>query len=376
MYQDEILRGWLVGDFALRSMLDSRLESVARGYWTEISDPQRLVYTTDSLEPRQGKEWDQTVPLALFGLAWNVAVRPTPELLRQLTSPVPWAVLVVGLIIASLLSWAVASAMKARAHATQLEQVNRSLQSEIAERQKAEIRLQEKTKSYRDLFENANDLIQSVTVDGRFLYTNPQWQKTMGFDSNDLQERTIFDLLHPRSHPSWNRMVERIQSGSLEEGIEAEFVTRRGECLLLEGSCSCKVESGRPTSIRTIFRDMTRRRQLEQMKDELIGIVSHELRTPLAAIQGSLALIVNGVAGPVAAKARDLAGVALRNSERLTRLINDILNLEKLNAGALQFRVQTVELMPLVEHALEVNRAYAAQWNVRLKLIAAKIIPT
>ena len=116
------------------------------------------------------------------------------------------------------------------------------------------------------------------------------------------------------------------------------------------------------------FHDITERIQMERMKSEFISTVSHELRTPLTSIRGSLGLIMGGVAGELPAQAKVLVDIAHKNSERLIMLVNDILDMEKIEAGKMEFQLQAVELLPLVKQALEDNRAYAEQYKVAFAL--------
>jgi signal transduction histidine kinase len=102
----------------------------------------------------------------------------------------------------------------------------------------------------------------------------------------------------------------------------------------------------------------------EQLKDEFISVVSHELRTPLTSIHGSLGLIAGGLGGALTPRARQLLDVALRNSQRLLRLVDDILDLQKIESGTMLFDLRLVEIGPLLEHAIEANQAYASQLGV------------
>ncbi|MDX8400106.1 MAG: response regulator, partial [Gallionellaceae bacterium] len=117
-----------------------------------------------------------------------------------------------------------------------------------------------------------------------------------------------------------------------------------------------------------IVRDITERVKTERMKTEFVSTVSHELRTPLTSIRGSLALLVGGVAGELSAKAKPLIDIAHKNSERLILLVNDILDMEKIESGKMEFKISPTKIMPLLEQALEANSAYAEQYNVSLKL--------
>ncbi|MGQ4877144.1 ATP-binding protein [Billgrantia sp. LNSP4103-1] len=120
-----------------------------------------------------------------------------------------------------------------------------------------------------------------------------------------------------------------------------------------------------------IARDITERREIERMKAEFIATVSHELRTPLTAVRGALGMLRQGYGGNLPEDAQPLVGVADKNCERLVHLIDDILDIEKLEAGQLEFRLQRVELVPLVKQALGDNAPYAESFGIGLCLVSA-----
>lgn len=117
-----------------------------------------------------------------------------------------------------------------------------------------------------------------------------------------------------------------------------------------------------------IVRDITERIKIEQMKSEFIATVSHELRTPLTSIRGSLALLAGGVAGELPAQVKPLIDIAHKNSERLILLVNDILDMEKIEAGKMEFQPAPARLMSLLQQAIDGNRAYADPHQVSYEL--------
>ncbi|NYZ61877.1 ATP-binding protein [Luteimonas deserti] len=112
--------------------------------------------------------------------------------------------------------------------------------------------------------------------------------------------------------------------------------------------------------------DVSARRQVERMKSEFISTVSHELRTPLTAIRGGLSILTGDHAGEIPEPLRPLIAIAYKNSERLVRLINDILDAEKLESGRLVMHLQVMALRPLVAQAIEQIAGYAREFDVRL----------
>jgi PAS domain S-box-containing protein len=118
-----------------------------------------------------------------------------------------------------------------------------------------------------------------------------------------------------------------------------------------------------------VFRDVTYDREVDRMKSEFISTVSHELRTPLTSIHGSLGLINGGVVGKLSVKTRQLVEIAYKNSERLIRLINDILDIEKIRSDRMVFDNQPIDLIPLIKQAIRLNSAYGDQFGVKFQMI-------
>ena len=116
------------------------------------------------------------------------------------------------------------------------------------------------------------------------------------------------------------------------------------------------------------FHDITETIRVEHMKNEFVSTVSHELRTPLTAISGSLGLISGGVLGEIPERAKLMIDIAYRNSQRLTYLINDLLDMEKLVAGKMYFDMQQHQLMPLLLEAIESHHAYSTDRHIKLEL--------
>lgn len=115
-------------------------------------------------------------------------------------------------------------------------------------------------------------------------------------------------------------------------------------------------------------RDVTDERHIARLKDELVSTVSHELRTPLTAISGSLGLMASGAAGELPPKAAKLVEIAHKNSHRLARLVNDLLDLDKLQSGSAEFQFADTDLGGLLNEAAEQNMPFAERFNVSLKV--------
>jgi len=114
----------------------------------------------------------------------------------------------------------------------------------------------------------------------------------------------------------------------------------------------------------SVSQDISERKRLEQLKNEFITTVSHELRTPLTSIRGALGLMAGGAAGVLPQAAAELAVIAHRNCERLVRIVNDILDMEKIESGKLDFQTREFDLTALLAASLEENKAYGDKHGI------------
>ena len=117
-----------------------------------------------------------------------------------------------------------------------------------------------------------------------------------------------------------------------------------------------------------IIHDLTEKKRVDRLKGEFVSAVSHELRTPLTSIRGSLGLLMGGAVGVIPDSARRLLQLANDNAERLSNLINDILDFERLEYGGMLFKMEQCSIVELVRQALDINEGYAAKFTIRLEL--------
>lgn len=161
-------------------------------------------------------------------------------------------------------------------------------------------------------------------------------------------------------------LTATLQRQSAEPGSRQEFYWQESD----DGPAfEVRVLATRDGEHLAIARDVTERRQVERMKAEFVSTVSHELRTPLTAIRSALGMLSQGMAGPLSDEVRSLVTVADKNGGRLARLIDDILDMEKLASGQLVMYPRPASLGDLVEQALLDNAPYAESFSVQLELV-------
>lgn len=151
---------------------------------------------------------------------------------------------------------------------------------------------------------------------------------------------------------------------------QIELTGRHGQALYLGVSVGTW-SAGRQGFSTIALHDLSEQRRIERMKDEFLATVSHELRTPLTSVIGALGLLVSGAAGALPDAARELAAVALRNGDRLGRLIDDVLDLTKLEGRRMALQTRAAPLDTLVTEAVAANGAYARRGDVTLKWAGA-----
>ena len=127
-----------------------------------------------------------------------------------------------------------------------------------------EAALRKSEERYRDLFENATDLIQSSGPDGKLIYANRAWCEALGYTEDEVPSLSIFDIIHPTSRQHCQEMFNRVMAGEKVDHLEAKFVTKGGNTIRVEGSSSCRFKDGKPYATRSIFRDITERYRAEQ----------------------------------------------------------------------------------------------------------------
>ena len=239
------------------------------------------------------------------------------------------------------------------------------------ERAEAATALEEQARDTRAILDNVLDGIITIDQRGIVASFSSSAQRIFGFPEDEVIGRNVSMLMpQPYRGEHDGYLSNYVATGVARViGIGREVTGRRkdGMHFPLELSVSETTHQGQPLFI-GIVRDITERKRVEQLKNEFVSKVSHELRTPLTSIAGSLGLLAGGAVGQLPEKARPLVDIARTNSNRLTRLIDDLLDMEKMAAGKLAFDLRTEALIPLLHQALEANQTYAEQLGVRFAL--------
>ena len=238
-----------------------------------------------------------------------------------------------------------------------------SIARDISERRRAEA-----TARYLEaIIRSSDDPIIATDLEGRITSWNPAAQRLYGYRSEEVSGQAV-ELLVPKDRrASHAEFLEAIRRGEPVDHVETVRRAKGGQLIDVELTISpIRDHQGHVIGASAIERDIRGRKEVYRLKDEFVSIVSHELRTPLTSIRGALGLLAEGVARDEAQRT-SLIDVAFRNCTRLVRLVNDILDVQRIEAGRMEFKISPVDLPALVEDAVAAHVGYASECRVDLR---------
>jgi len=228
-----------------------------------------------------------------------------------------------------------------------------------------------------DIFRLAIDACPNGIViiggDGNILMANGEVERLFGYRREELCGRPIEILLpeKARGQHAHQRRQFMTEPSPRHLGTGRDFLGRRkdGREFPIEVGLN-PIRTDNNVLILGSIVDISERKRLEQLQDEFVSTVSHELRTPMTSIAAALGLLCGGKTGPMSDPAQRLLAIAQANCQRLVRLVNDILDIKKLESGKAKFNFQQCDARQLLEKAIEENRALADAAAVGIRLAA------
>jgi PAS domain S-box-containing protein len=238
----------------------------------------------------------------------------------------------------------------------QLQQQNLQLQQKIRERRQVE-------EKFAKAFRASPSPIAITTVsEGRFVDINPSFLRMSGYSVEEVIGRTAEELKLGICQQTCAQTAQELLEVGLLQNQECEFHTRSGEVRTVLLSVELIDLAGVPCAL-NIVNDITERKRLE---NEFISLVSHELRTPLTSLMGSLDLLGSGQLGSLTTQGQKVLNIATTNTERLIRLVNDILDLERMKSGKITMQMLRCDAATLMTQATEAMQSMADQAGVTL----------
>lgn len=238
----------------------------------------------------------------------------------------------------------------------------------ISDRARALENVADLSRRRKAVLDAAMDGIFILNPSGTIESVNRMGARMFGYDETELVRRDV-GMLFATPTPI-GKAAAYLRQMNLREGEPGELQeiagrSRDGNIMAADVAMSA-VALADGIHYVAIVRDMSERKKIERMKAEFVASVSHELRTPLTSIAGALGLLVGGAAGSLPDRAARLIAIAKNNADRLVRLINDILDIEKIDAGRMVFDNRILRLDEIVGASIEANRAYAERLGVHL----------
>lgn len=226
------------------------------------------------------------------------------------------------------------------------------------------------------IFDSAIDAILTLNPSGTIETLNAAATRMFGWSAEDLGRRDVSVLMEGERGEDGLIAQIRARGAEASNGLISELTAKRRDGTRFPVDVAFS-PMALPTGVHlvAVVRDITERRRVEELKRQFVSTVSHELRTPLTSIAGSLGLLSGGAAGELPERATRLISIAHANSQRLVRLINDILDVEKLEAGQIHLDVQAVDMRDVAERSLENVQGLADQAGARLLLAEGEAAP-
>jgi PAS domain S-box-containing protein len=247
--------------------------------------------------------------------------------------------------------------------------LNKRLEQQLLEIEEARRQVEASGRKLALFAERAPIAVLELDADGRIQRLNQAAENLFGWSSDELAQNgaSMKVLVHADYHAEFDAQWRQlIASRTPVAHLRIRNPRRDGLELVCEWNVTPLVNAeGGVVGVIAQGRDITRQLEAEQMKKEFTSTLSHELRTPLTSIIGSLQLVNSGVLGEVDKEVLELTNVAERNSQRLLDLINDILDIEKIESGKLSLTPELLSLDELVGESLVLNKGFAERYQVR-----------
>lgn len=338
------------------------------GFGIILSSEDKIIFKQENNVDYLKSKWKQSINMPFKNLNLVLEIWPNKKIISDLSNNLPLISFIIGNIVTFLLATTV--------WLLSLAKLNQKI---LIQRENQLSLLTQKL----ELIMNSSHLsIIATDLNGIIVNFNRAAERITGYLANEVIGKQTPEIFHDPDEikkyaaelfkkygrfvqPNFRVFVEALEFVDVDEH-EWTYIRKNGERVTVLLSITGIKKSGILTGYVGVALDITERKALEKMKNEFISVISHELRTPLTSIQGSIVLLTSKVMGDLPSPVMDLLTIAQRNTERLVRLINDILDLNKIEEGRMQFHLAPVELNALIEESVITNKPFADKFSVSL----------
>ncbi|MBD2189166.1 PAS domain S-box protein [Pseudanabaena sp. FACHB-723] len=253
-----------------------------------------------------------------------------------------------------------------------LQSSNAELENRVTERTaelfQRQIALQESNRRWQSLLDNVRLIVIGLNRQGQIEYVNPYFLEATGYDLKEVMGKDWFANFLPHlDRAQSNRDFVDALVNDFQPYYQNSILTKaKEEREISWNNTLLRNETGEIIGIISIGEDITEKLKIERVKSEFISIVSHELRTPLASIRGALGLLASGVLADKPEVAKNMLNIAATDIERLVRLVNDILDLERLESNQVDIDRQWYDTSSLCHQAVETMQAIAMESQIQI----------
>ncbi|MBF2046761.1 MAG: PAS domain S-box protein [Elainella sp. C42_A2020_010] len=249
------------------------------------------------------------------------------------------------------------------------------IEVDITDLKQTEAALRASEALFRGAFDNAPIGISLVSLTGQFVKVNACYCDLLGYSEAELLGLSFPEITHPDDVETDWQGFRQMMAGEIRSfQMEKRYITKQGTIVpVLMNAALIRDPSGQPLYCVGQVQDIRDRQKVERMKDEFISVVSHELRTPLTSIRGALGILGSGVFNDRPEKAAHMLSIAMNNSDRLARLVDDILTLERLESGKVELAMERCQASDLIQQAVDSVQAIADQSQITLAVMPSAI---
>jgi two-component system sensor histidine kinase VicK len=250
---------------------------------------------------------------------------------------------------------------------------------DITEQTQAEEELNALTRQHQSILDSVGDGIWGMDMEGKLTFINRSAAAMLGYSPQELLGQEMHTLIHHSRADGTPYPVEEcpiMGSAKRETPLHVDddvFWRKDGQSLPVEYVACPLVANGHVDGIVVAFADVTERRRLNRMKDEFIATVSHELRTPLTSLRAALGLVASGALEKRPEKIPQMLDIALGNCDRLVRLVNDIVDFERIGSGNLPLHKAEWNAIDLLRRAMDPERSTAARAGLTFRIDAQPV---
>lgn len=248
-----------------------------------------------------------------------------------------------------------------------LEKKVLDLENGIAVREQAEEKLRESERKYRTIVNNINDALLIYNFKGEILEVNENTCNFLGHRKDELIGKHLTEIESENAVGLMKEIMKKI----IREGhliFDSESAKKNGECVPVTISARVVSREGGGV-IQSFVRDITERKQLDKLKDDFISMVSHELRTPLSTMKEFASIILDEIPGKLTNSQREYMDIIKGNINRLTRLINSLLDISKIEADKTELKEEFIDIVGLVKGVIEVLMPSVDKKHIKVKAV-------